>query len=126
MKCNQSHRGFELVSSCPFPTMITITPHFTELPKLETPHQIQFPGLPRISLFMEVSLFSRGIVTLTTSEKVCGVVKLCFILTKYCKIFGLIGLHGISTIVGYLKPNPLYTYISSIYMILNKFCRSHS
>ena len=26
MKCNQSRPGFELVSSCPFPTMITITP----------------------------------------------------------------------------------------------------
>ena len=26
MKCNQSRRGFELVSPCPFPTTITITP----------------------------------------------------------------------------------------------------
>ena len=26
MKCNQSHPGFELVSPCPFPTTITITP----------------------------------------------------------------------------------------------------
>ena len=26
MKCNQSRPGFELVSSCPFPTTITITP----------------------------------------------------------------------------------------------------
>ena len=29
--------------------------------------------------------------------------------------FGLIGFYGISTIVGYLMPNPLYTYI--LYMI---------
>ena len=31
--------------------------------------------------------------------------------------FGLVDFHGISTIVGYLMPNPLYTYISNIYMI---------
>ena len=29
--------------------------------------------------------------------------------------FGLIGFYGISTIVGYLMPNPLYTYILNIY-----------
>ena len=29
--------------------------------------------------------------------------------------FGLVGFYGISTIVGYLKPNPLYTYILNIY-----------
>ena len=29
--------------------------------------------------------------------------------------FGLVGFYGISTIVGYLMPNPLYIYISNIY-----------
>ena len=29
--------------------------------------------------------------------------------------FGLLGFYGISTIVGYLIPNPLYTYILNIY-----------
>ena len=29
-------------------------------------------------------------------------------------IFGLVGFYGISTIVGYLKPYPLYTYVSDI------------
>ena len=29
--------------------------------------------------------------------------------------FGLIRFYGISTIVGYLMPNPLYTYILNIY-----------
>ena len=29
--------------------------------------------------------------------------------------FGLFGFYGISTIVGYLMPNPLYTYILNIY-----------
>ena len=28
--------------------------------------------------------------------------------------FGWVGFYGISTIVGYLMPNPLYTYISTI------------
>ena len=32
-------------------------------------------------------------------------------------INGLVGLYGISTIVGYLIPNPLYTYILKIYVI---------
>ena len=31
MKCNQSHPGFELVSQCPFPTTITITPRAPHL-----------------------------------------------------------------------------------------------
>ena len=29
--------------------------------------------------------------------------------------FGLIGFYGLSTIVDYLMPNPLYTYILDIY-----------
>ena len=29
--------------------------------------------------------------------------------------FGLVGFYGISTIVGYLIPNPLYTYILNVY-----------
>ena len=29
--------------------------------------------------------------------------------------YGLVGFYGISTIVGYLMPNPLYTYILNIY-----------
>ncbi len=32
MKCNQPRPGFELVSLCPFPTMITITPRAEEVP----------------------------------------------------------------------------------------------
>ena len=32
--------------------------------------------------------------------------------------FGLVGFYGISTIVGYLMPNPLYTYISNIYNLV--------
>ena len=35
--------------------------------------------------------------------------------------FGLVGLYGISTIVGYLMPNPLYTYILDIYDLVS-FC----
>ena len=31
MKCNQSPPGFELVSSCPIPTTITITPWLSAL-----------------------------------------------------------------------------------------------
>ena len=30
-------------------------------------------------------------------------------------LFGLVWFYGISTIVGYLMPNPLYTYILNIY-----------
>ena len=32
--------------------------------------------------------------------------------------FGLVGFSEISTIVGYLMPNPLYTYILNIYELL--------
>ena len=37
-----------------------------------------------------------------------------YIYIKYIG-FGLVWLYGISTIVGYLMPNPLYTYILNIY-----------
>ena len=33
-------------------------------------------------------------------------------------VIGLVCFHGISTIVGYLMPNPLYTYILNIYYLL--------
>ena len=33
----------------------------------------------------------------------------------YITWFGLVWFNGISTIVGYLIPNPLYTYILDIY-----------
>ena len=36
-----------------------------------------------------------------------------YIYIKYIG-FGLIGFYGISTIVGYLMPNPFYTYILNI------------
>ena len=40
----------------------------------------------------------------------------CFLYIYFKYIgFGLVGFYGISTIVGYLIPNPLYTYISNIY-----------
>ena len=32
--------------------------------------------------------------------------------------FGLVGFYGVSIIVGYLMPNPLYTYIFNIYDLL--------
>ena len=36
-----------------------------------------------------------------------------YIYIKYIR-FGWVGFYGISTIVGYLTPNPLYTYILNI------------
>ena len=35
--------------------------------------------------------------------------------TYISNILDLVGFYGISTIVGYLMPNPLYTYILNIY-----------
>ena len=40
------------------------------------------------------------------------------IYTKYIW-FGLVGFYGISTIVGYLMTNPLYTYILNIYDLIS-------
>ena len=33
--------------------------------------------------------------------------------------FGLVSFYGISTIVGYLMPNPLYTYILNIWDLVS-------
>ena len=49
--------------------------------------------------------------------------KFDFFVPFYCNSLGLsfykkcrlVGVYGISTIVGYLMPNPLYTYILNIY-----------
>ena len=40
-----------------------------------------------------------------------------YIYIKYI-LFGWVVFYGISTIVGYLMPNPLYTYISNIYYLV--------
>ena len=40
-----------------------------------------------------------------------------YIYIKYIG-FTLVGFYGISTIVGYLMPNPLYTYILNIYDLI--------
>ena len=39
-------------------------------------------------------------------------------LYTYILWFDLVGFYGISTIVGYLMPNPLYTYILNIYDLI--------
>ena len=41
-----------------------------------------------------------------------------YIHIKYI-LFGLFGFYGISTIVGYLMPNPLYTYILNKYDLVS-------
>ena len=40
-----------------------------------------------------------------------------YIYIKYI-CFGLVGFYGILTIVGYLMPNRLYTYILNIYVLV--------
>ena len=40
--------------------------------------------------------------------------------------FGLVGFYGISTLVGYLMPNPLYTYILNIYDLQTHFVDAHN
>ena len=36
---------------------------------------------------------------------------------RVCVWFGLVGFYGISTIISYLMPVPIYTYLLNIYMI---------
>ena len=43
---------------------------------------------------------------------------LCSYFKPFTIWFGLVGFYGISTIVGYLMLNPLYTYILNIYDLL--------
>ena len=40
-----------------------------------------------------------------------------YIYMHKCVTFGLVGFYGISTIIVYIMPNPLYTYIYQTYMI---------
>ena len=57
MKCNQSHPGFKLVSPCPFPTTITITPRAPPQ-KFVTP--LKFLVNFNCFFFFWVVLFYRG------------------------------------------------------------------
>ena len=66
MKCNQSRRGFELVSPCQFPARITITPgvySFDKIPKAEL-------GFKKISRSSEI-LFSVFFFPLRLLDGVC-------------------------------------------------------
>ena len=38
-----------------------------------------------------------------------------FVFVYMFSCYGMVGFNGISNIIGYLKTNPLYTYISNIY-----------
>ena len=40
--------------------------------------------------------------------------------------FGLIWFYGISTIVGYLMPNPVFTYVLNLYDLEAHFVDTHS
>ena len=50
----------------------------------------------------------------------CKLFNAKYSLYKYTKHigFGVVGFYGIPTIAGYLRPNPLYTYILNIYDLI--------
>ena len=49
--------------------------------------------------------------------KVLNILKISAIIITFLKEIGLVRFYGISTIVGYLMPNPLYTYIKYIWFV---------
>ena len=57
MKCNQSRPGFELVSPCPFPTTITITPRA---------HPLFLPTPPLVQDMTQGQFFNRGLTGLNS------------------------------------------------------------
>ena len=60
--------------------------------------------------------WSPGSLANTLPTRLVSRLKSFFLYIKYIG-FGLVGFYGILTIVGYLKPKPLYSYIFNIYMI---------
>ena len=60
MKCNQSRLGFELVSPCPFPTTITITPRAS---------WVSSPGVPVYVQCSFIAIIPRS--TLTLNDRAC-------------------------------------------------------
>ena len=58
MKCNQSRTGFELVSPCPFPTMITITPRAP--PKMTISLAVRFTWILKMRDNKIKALLNRG------------------------------------------------------------------
>ena len=66
------------------------------------------------SLAIKFSLGLIGLVLLHINHfRLFNTKSLLYLYIKYIE-FGLFGFYGISTIVDYLMPGPLYTYISNI------------
>ena len=91
-------------------------------PKLGPRHQMKFSIISRI-LFKE-----RGLTPLLHIQHILSSINKTDLnfgdVLSHKEVFvwfGLVGFYGISTIVGYLMPNPLYTYVLSIYMICKHF-----
>ena len=102
MKCNQSHPGFELVSLCPFPTKITITPRTP--PHLFDNHLRMFNMFIVFLLYETLSKISKNPILIS-----------CFLISMNHFRFWLVVFYGISTLVSYLIPNPVNTkYIFDI------------
>ena len=131
MKCNQPRPGFELMSPCPFPTTITITPwappftywHINSLWVDNAKTWFDNVNIwficKGLVLFIYCHNFFMGFVLLglvlwhINHCKLFNAKSSLYIYFKYIW-FGLVEFDSISTIVGYLMPNPLYTYISNI------------
>ena len=103
MKCNQSRPGFELESPYPFPTTITITPRSPPKHGIITFAAVAVREMLLLYLVI-LSMFS------LRERKERPFVHFSI---EFCSrpMFGLLWLNGISTIVGYLMPNP-FLYIS--------------
>ena len=58
-----------------------------------------------------------GLVWFYGISTIIGYLMLNPVYTYILNIYDLVWFYGISIIVGYLMPNPLYTYILNVYMI---------
>ena len=64
--------------------------------------------------FQDVIIIIIIIIIIILNKQLFNVKSSLYIYIKYIW-FELVGFYGISTFVGYLMPNPLYTYILNIY-----------
>ena len=67
------------------------------------------------SLYICIKYIGFGLVGLYGKSTIIGYLMPNPLNTYILNIYDLVGFYGISTIVGYLMPNPLYTHILNIY-----------
>ena len=68
-------------------------------------------------VYLSVGFFYFSLLMIARSSLLAGIKRFIIIIIIFCSVIigWLVDFYGISTLVGYLMPNPVYTYILNLY-----------